>query len=162
MVVRGETRTPERLLTCRVGEKLCGLLLTDVLETLRALPLEQLPGLPRSVRGLALIRGRATPVVDLRTLLGSDDTRLPGRYVTLRSELAQPERALALAVDEVLDVVTLTPEWMGEVPAILTTAQGELVRQLGALDRRLMLVLERSRLLPEPVWQQLARNGAVG
>ena len=44
----GDDRAAERLLTCRVGRKVCALPLEQVLETMRPLPVEALPGVPRS------------------------------------------------------------------------------------------------------------------
>jgi chemotaxis protein methyltransferase CheR len=83
MATSGEARGAERLLICRVGTKVCGLPLLRVIETMRPLPVEPLGQMPLFVNGLALIRGRATPVLDARTLLGSPSAAAPGRYVTL-------------------------------------------------------------------------------
>src|SRR4051812_28054387 len=89
------------LLVCRVGSRLCGLPLAQVVETMRPLPIEPLAHLPSFVDGLSLIRGRPVPVLDARRLMGVDGE--PGvrtRFVTL--ELA--EGSAVLAVDAVLGV----------------------------------------------------------
>lgn len=137
------------LLICRVGSRLCGLPLAHVIETMRPLPVEPLAHLPSFVDGLALIRGRPTPVLDARRLLGADG---PGdgrtRFVTLEVR----ERSAALAVDAVLGVRNLDVSQLAELPALLRDAQNDLVAALGTLDHELLVVLERSRLLPEAVW----------
>jgi len=137
------------LLICRVGSRLCGLPLAHVVETMRPLPVEPLAHLPSFVDGLSLIRGRPTPVIDARRLLGADGE--PGaraRFVTL--DLA--ERSAALAVDAVLGVRDIDVAELAQLPALLRDTQNDLVAALGTLDHELLVVLERSRLLPEAVW----------
>jgi purine-binding chemotaxis protein CheW len=146
------------LLVCRVGSRLCGLPLAHVVETMRPLPIEPLAHLPSFVHGLALIRGRPTPVLDARSLLGSGgDPGAPTRFVTL--ELG--ERAAALAVDAVLGVRSIDVTELARLPPLLRDAQNDLVATLGALDHELLLVLERSRLLPEAVWAAIASASEV-
>src|SRR5882757_8443766 len=94
----------ERLLICRVGAKVCGLPLARVIETMRPLHVEPLAKLTGFVAGLALIRGRPTPVIDARQLLGSPSEAGAGRYVTLGLDERNGQRVAALAVDEVLGI----------------------------------------------------------
>jgi purine-binding chemotaxis protein CheW len=142
------------LLICRVGSRLCGLPLAHVVETMRPLPIEPLAHLPSFVDGVSVIRGRPTPVIDARRLLGADAQ--PGartRFVTL--ELGQ--RSAALAVDAVLGVRDVDVHHLAQLPLLLRDAQNDLVAALGTLDRELLVVLERSRLLPEAVWSAIAQ-----
>ena len=73
------------------------------------------------------------------------------RFDTL--ELGQ--RSAALAVDAVLGVRDVDVAELAELPALLRDTQNELVAALGKLDHELLVVLERSRLLPEAVWAAL-------
>jgi purine-binding chemotaxis protein CheW len=157
----GEDRAVGRLLTCRVGRKVCALPLEQVLETMRPLPVEALPGVPAFVRGLSLIRGWPTPVIDARTLLGSDDQVAARRYVTLRLAASHERRVAALAVDAVLDIVQLAPGSLGDLPDLLKAAQGELVSALGTLDRELLLLLQHGRIVPDELWQRLEAGGSA-
>lgn len=145
----GEARA---LLICRVGARLCGIPLEHVVETMRPLPVEPLSHLPAFVAGLALIRGQPTPVLDAQRLLGGHvEQQRRARYVTLRLGT----RSAALAVDAVVGVRQVDPSQLGELPALLREPRNELVMALGTLDRELLVVLERSRLLPESVWETL-------
>jgi purine-binding chemotaxis protein CheW len=137
------------MLICRVGSRLCGLPLAHVVETMRPLPVEPLAHLPSFVDGVSIIRGRPVPVLDARRLMGEDGE--PGaraRFVTL--ELA--ERSAALSVDAVLGVRDIDVAELAQLPALLRDARNEMVAALGTLDQELLVVLERSRLLPEAVW----------
>jgi len=119
---------------------------------MRPLPVEPLAHLPQFVDGLSLIRGRPVPVLDARCLLGGAGE--PGartRFVTL--ELSG--RWAALAVDAVVGVRDIDVTELAQLPALLRDTQNDLVAALGTLDHQLLVVLQRSRLLPDAVWAAL-------
>jgi purine-binding chemotaxis protein CheW len=137
------------MLICRVGSRLCGLPLAHVVETMRPLPVEPLAHLPSFVEGVSIIRGRPIPVLDARRVLGEDGEPAAGtRFVTL--DLAA--RSAALSVDAVLGVRDIDVAELAQLPALLRDARNDMVAALGMLDQELLVVLERSRLLPETVW----------
>ena len=53
-------RSPALLV--RAGGRLCAVPLPQVVEVVRALPIDAIPGAPAFVRGLTIVRGRAVPV----------------------------------------------------------------------------------------------------
>ena len=57
-------------LVFRAGSMLCALRLADVIETMRPLGTRPLAGTPAFVRGVSIVRGVPTPVVDVARLLG--------------------------------------------------------------------------------------------
>lgn len=142
-----------QLVICRVGAMLCGVPLAHVIETLRPLPVEPFPRAPRFVQGVSLIRGRPTPVLDLRLLLGAPGGNA-GRYVTLRVG----SRTAALAVDSVVGIQGVSSESLPDLPPLLGEAQNAHVAAVGSLDAELLLVLDDARLLPEESWQALERK----
>jgi purine-binding chemotaxis protein CheW len=73
-----------KTLVVRAQAYLCALPLHVVIETMRPLPIEPLAGVPPFVRGMSIIRGEPTPVIDLALLLGAM-RELPWRFVTIRS-----------------------------------------------------------------------------
>ena len=158
MATPGGKPGAQRLLACRVGTKICGLPFDRVIETMRPLPTEPLAQMAGFVSGVALIRGRPTPVVDARKLLGSDGEPPPERYVTLSVGDAAAPRVAALAVDAVLGVRDVATETLESLPGLLRDERSEAVAALGTLDAELLLVLEGARLLPEAIWQGLEQE----
>lgn len=140
----------ERWLLCRAGSALCALPLGQVIETMRTLPIEAVAGAPPYVRGLAIIRGAPTPVVDIARLLGECRSRAE-RLVTLKIDA----RVVALAVDSVLGVRLL--EGIAEpLPPLLRDAANDVVSTIGRLDAELLLFLNTVRLLPqEEDWERV-------
>lgn len=123
---------------------------------MRPLPLERLAQLPSFVRGLSVIRGRATPVLDARVLLGASSDVPPSRYVSLRLG----ERAAALAVDEVLGVHGVATARFDSLPALAGAAENPHVAALGLLDADLLVLLQHTQLVPEALWQRLEREAS--
>jgi purine-binding chemotaxis protein CheW len=150
-------------LLCRIGSSIGALALKDVRETMRPLPIEPLAGTPPFVLGLAIVRGFPTPVIDAARLLSP--SALPfspiaspslSRFVSLKLG----DRTAALAVDAVLDVRPLAAGILVDIPPLLRGAGEELVAVVGALDTRLLLVLEAARLVPDSVWSAINATGA--
>lgn len=142
-----EPAAAHRVLAVRAGARMLALPIESVVETMRPMPVVPLAGAPSFVRGLAVIRGLATPVVDLAELLGAAG-EAPGRFVTLRLG----ERQLALAVEAVLGLSALEPAALAALPPLLDEAAGGAVDSVGLLDAQLVLVLRAARLIPDDIW----------
>lgn len=147
-------RAPERgaSLVCRVATRLCALPVSAVIETLRPLALEPIAGAPAFVAGLAILRGEPVPVVDAARLLGAEPGR-PGRFVALRTA----PRPIALAVDAVLGVYRFGADQLVALPALAGALAGDAVAAVGALDARLLMVLDAARLVPPAVFELVER-----
>lgn len=134
------------MLVCRVQERLCALPLAVVGEILRPLPIERLAARAEHVLGLARIRGRSLPVLDLAALLGVADAA-PARYVTVK--LA--ERQAALAVSAVLGLRTLPLAALAALPPLLCETRNEVIEAIAWLDAELLALLNMARLLPDAI-----------
>jgi purine-binding chemotaxis protein CheW len=145
-----------RTLVVVVKGRVCALPLTQVIEIMRPLPVEPVSDVPSFVQGICIIRGIATPVVDLGTLL-----RMPSgvadRFVTLRVG----ERQVALSVDSVLGVRELDVSRIGELPPLLQGASNDAIEAMGTLDDQLLVVLRAGWELPDEVWQRLTAQEVV-
>ncbi len=137
------------MLVCRVGTRLCAFPTETVVETMRPAALEPVADVPRFVRGIAVIRGVAVPVLDAAALLGVPRSEA-ARFVTLRVD----GRHVALAVDEVLGVRKDTGS-LQELPPLLRDADQDAISAIGVLDESLLLVLRIARLVPDAVWAAL-------
>jgi purine-binding chemotaxis protein CheW len=136
-----------RVLTVRLGHCACAVPLSYIREVMRPLPVEPLAGAPAGVLGVAVIRGRATPVVDLEALLvdGITTWTNSARFVTLRIG----DRAVALLVEAVRSIRTLAGGELESLPPLWQGSHPPAVSALGAVDHELLFVLEAARLLPD-------------
>lgn len=137
----------DRVLVCRIRGGLCALPLAEVVETMRPLPTEPVTGAPAFVSGLAIIRGSAVPVVETARLLADADAAppsSPGRYVTVDTGT----RLVALSVEDVVGVRTISTASRATLPPLLQHAAGAVIDTVAALDAELLVILRAARLLP--------------
>ena len=145
-------------LVVTAGSRACAVPLAHVIETMRPLPIEAIPGMPPFVRGLAVVRGSPAPVVDLAEALGATETHAPTRFVLLRLG----SRRAVLAVSAVVGVRDLDVVSLEQMPPLLRGAGAALVEAIGMLDAELLVVLHATRILPEETWERLDAHGATG
>ncbi len=124
---------------------------------MRPLPVEPLPETPRFVRGTSIVRGRATPVVDLRVVLGEASEDDASRFLTVRTG---EDQRVALLVDAVLGLRDAHQVVAGELPSLIADA-AEVVEQLARLDGQLLTVLRAGTLVPADVWARLSASEAT-
>ena len=94
-------------------------------------------------------------MVDLAKLLGGGDDSAPTRFVTVRAGA----RSVALSVDAVLGIRDIAPAMQTDLPPLLRDARPDIVEAVSMLaSGDLLLVLKAARLLPEEVWNLLARQ----
>lgn len=146
------------VLTLRFGQCACAVPLAYVTEVMRPLPVEPLAGAPAGVSGVAIIRGRVTPVVDLGILFGAGAIARTGsaRLVALRVG----DRAVALLVESVQAIRTLARGELESLPPLWQGAHPPAVAALGVVDRELLVVLEATRLLPDD-WRPAKEKGGA-
>jgi purine-binding chemotaxis protein CheW len=151
VTVRDSERSPVLVVT--VGARACAIPLHHVAETMRPLSIAPVAGTPSFVRGVSLIRGAPTPVVDLKALLENGENSAPyGRFVTIRLG----ERRVAIGVDGVVGLRNLDSAQLGELPPILRDVAADLIEAIGARDAQLLVVLRAARIVPDEVWTILA------
>lgn len=141
-------------LLCRTGTQHCALPVEHIIEIMRSMPVEPLAGAPSYLRGLSVIRGQATPVVDLGALIGNHTGEI-AQLVTIRTGAVK----IALAVRSVLGVTTLDADACDRLPLLLRDAAGASIDAIGIRDAELLFVLNAGRLVPEDV---LAGLEAIG
>ena len=156
MTVRASESSP--MLVVMAGARACALPLHHVAETMRPLPIEPVAGTPGFVRGVSVIRGTPTPVVDLKALLeNGENTASYGRFVTLKLG----DRRVAFGVDSVVGLRNLDSAKLGELPPMLRDVAADLIEAIGTRDAQLLVVLHATRIVPDEVWTTLAAAEAT-
>ncbi|HEX7478651.1 MAG TPA: chemotaxis protein CheW [Polyangiales bacterium] len=155
-LVRATEGSPALIVT--VGARACAIPLHHVAETMRPLPIEPVAEMPDFVRGVSVIRGAPTPVIDLNALLGNgENSATYGRFVTMKLG----ERRVALGVDGVVGLRNLDSAQLGELPPILRDVAADLIEAIGTRDAQLLVVLRAARIVPDEVWTTLAAAQAT-
>lgn len=102
----------DRYLLVQSGEDFCALPLARIRRIVRDLDVTPLPGTSAALKGLAEFGGEPLPVLDLEQVVGASPGATPPYSATVIA-WAGPWRSrelIGLAVDLVLEVVSLEPE----------------------------------------------------
>lgn len=139
--------------------------LAPVQEIIRAPQVAQLPLAPAALSGLANLRGRVLPILDLRKAFG-----LPARPLdeATRAVVLQVGQPLGLLVDEVRRVIRVHAEEIQPVAQIQSVARSELLT--GVIQRprcegpgdELILVLDFDRVIRDQFSRLAASAAAPG
>ncbi|HMA97332.1 MAG TPA: chemotaxis protein CheW [Polyangiaceae bacterium] len=159
MQAQGEqSSTPQQhVLLVRALGWYCALPVGNVTETCRPLPYHPVQGMPDFVRGVAVIRGRPTPVLHLGMLLGVGAGTAGQRFVNVLIR----DRPVALEVDEVLGVRALSQAQLAMTPPLVGGALTERVEGLCVLDGALMAWLDAGRLVQNELLDLVLADGWV-
>jgi purine-binding chemotaxis protein CheW len=140
---------PVQHLTFVVGEEEYALEVRHVREVVETIPITRVPSMPPAIRGVVNLRGSVVPVIDLGVRFG-----LPERTITKRTcvvvvevELQGEPTAMGLLVDAVNQVIELRPDEVEPVPTFGTRVRVDLLRGLGTLGSKFVLLLELDTVL---------------
>lgn len=112
----------QRFLTYRMGERLYAVAAEQVSEVIRTPPVARLPQAPRSLLGLANLRGSVLPIASLRGLLGEAETAVGSAS---RAIVLEGDAPVGLAVDAVDALVAVDPANIEVRQAELAAIEGE-------------------------------------
>jgi len=132
------------VLIAHIGTLACAIPVEHVVETMRPLPIEPLGHAADYVRGVSVIRGVATIVIDGATLFGcKPSASARSRFVVVRVGA----RTAALLVDEVSEVRSVAEADLGALPPLARSAGAGMIQAIGAVDAELVVVLEAAKLV---------------
>ena len=136
--------TALRLLLFRAGGQVFAVAAGTVREILPASPTTRIPGAPEAVQGLINVRGLLVTVVDVARAVGVAAGAAPAAGSIILVEMGQ--RPVGLAVDEVLDLVSVQAEALDD-QAKLPGVRPDLVRAVGATGGQPFVQLATDALL---------------
>jgi purine-binding chemotaxis protein CheW len=135
------------VLIARVGTLACAIPVELVVETMRPLPVEPLGHRAEYVRGVAVIRGAPTIVIDAALLFGQASKTSAGarsRFVVVRTAATKA----ALFVDSVSEVRAIAQAELAALPPLARAARSDVIAAIAAVDSKLVVVLEATKLVP--------------
>jgi len=141
----------EPSLVFRAGRLLAALRLSEVIETMRPLPVRHLAGTPAFVTGICVMRGEPTLVVDAARLLGGAGAEVT-RYVAVRTGRGP----VAFATGPVLGIRPVAGDGEARQAALLGEAAARLIAAVGTVDAEPVLLLQTFDLVPDEAWAAVA------
>jgi purine-binding chemotaxis protein CheW len=141
----GASAPPLEFVTLMLGEQLCGLPVTAVLDVLEELPMTPIPLAPAEIAGCMNLRGRIVIAIDLRRRLKTPAAQAAARRMA--AVAAHGGERYAFLVDRVMEVVRLEPTAFEPIPPALLSVWAAFSSGVCRLQQRLMIALDVERLL---------------
>ena len=125
--------------TFYVGNLLIGVDILHVEEINRQVKITPVPHAPEQVRGVINLRGEVVTVVDLRKVLGMQNTQIDeqSRTVVVNSG----NEVIGLLVDSIADVVRFQADEIDPPPANVNGVDNRFFQGVHKLDHALLIVL---------------------
>ena len=114
-------------------------------EIIRIQPITPVPGSVDYIEGLINLRGRVTPVVDMRKRFD-----LPARATGERSRIIVmqiSEDIVGMIVDAVSEVITVSPDVIEPAARVVTALDAEYIRGIAKVDGQLVAILNPDKIL---------------
>lgn len=159
---------PLRLLTFDVGRES---FVIDIMRLRQIVPYEgssAVPGAPPFIEGITVVRGRAIPLIDLRSRFFADGKSNTPHPLVLVTSSRQGN--LGLKVDNVRQILNVTTDEILPAPEVIHGLRGELFVGVLREDERVLLLLdldnfltrEEERLHRETNYQAMAADSPSG
>jgi len=135
-------------ITFKLGDELFAINVSQVREVLELSLITKVPSAPDYMRGVVNVRGKATPVVDLRLKFGlcaTPDT-VNSRIVVMDLELDGERTIVGGLADSVHEVVELEPGQINPPPRIAMRWRTELIQGMARRGDDFIIILDINRV----------------
>jgi len=135
-------------ITFKLGHELFAINVAQVREVLELSQITKVPTAPAYMRGVVNVRGKATPVVDLRLKFGLPpvpDT-VHSRIVVLELDLGGEATVIGGIADSVHEVIELEPSQINPPPRIAMRWRTELISGMGRRGDDFIIILDINKV----------------
>lgn len=134
---------PSQYITFKLGDEVFAIDVAQVREVLELTLITRVPTAPAYMRGVVNVRGKAVPVVDLRTKFGlpASAQTLASRIVVMELELDGEVTVVGGIADSVHEVIELEPSQIEPPPRIAMRWRTELIKGMGRRGDEFIIIL---------------------
>ncbi len=147
----------KKFVAFKLGAEEFGADVVQIREISRLVDITRVPRAPSFVDGVINLRGRITPIVNLRKRFGFEPKE-PGPDTRL--VIAELEgHPIGIIVDEVTDVLGIPAKNIDQTPELVTTkVSKEYLKGVGKVgEKRLIILLDLKKMLPEKEFVEIRK-----
>ena len=134
-----------QLVTFKLNDEEFGIDIFKVREINKMIKITRVPDAPHFVEGVVNLRGKVTPVVDLRSRLGlpKKENQNDCSIVVVETE----DNTIGLVVDEVREVLRINSDITEPPSEIVAGINSDYVTSIAKLDERMLILLDLIKVL---------------
>lgn len=142
-----------QLVSFKIGDAEFGIDILKVQEINKMMDLTAVPKTPKFVEGVANLRGRIIPVINLRSRLGLEIKEYDSDTRIIVVDLQ--DKTIGFIVDEVKEVLRIPNSITEQPPEIVSGVDANYITAIGKLEDRLLILLDLSKLLSNEEKEEL-------
>ncbi|MDR0294265.1 MAG: chemotaxis protein CheW [Oscillospiraceae bacterium] len=141
------SETQGKYLTFSVGDEEYGMEIDFVMEIIGMQPITEVPDIPSYIKGLINLRGKITPVMDVRLRFN----KMPQEYDerTCIIVVMQHNNTIGLIVDTIRDVLDIDDDQIGDPAGVKTGTPNRYIRSIARTDHGNKLIINLERVLSD-------------
>jgi purine-binding chemotaxis protein CheW len=147
-LLTADAATIHEFLSFRLGDAEYGIDILKVQEIRGCDPVTGIANTPDFIKGVIDLRGIIVPIVDMRVKFRLERVDYNDFTVVIILNVAQ--RVVGMVVDGVSDVITLGPGDIKPVPEFGAQLDTRFMSGIGAVDDRLIILVDIERLMTSP------------
>ena len=128
-----------------LNEQIYGIEVPKIKEVVSYRKITPLPNMIGFIKGIIDLRGVVLPVFDLREKFNLSETTYTPFHIIIVMEISG--RAMGVIVDEISDVVELSPDEVQASSNLPPDVQAEYIKGIGKKEHELIVLLDVDRLL---------------
>lgn len=144
------TQAEQQLVVFDLGSESYGVDIGSVREIIRMQEITSLPRMPEYVEGVINLRGKVTPVVDLRKRFRLEATDFTKETRIVVVDVGKQD--IGVIVDAVTEVLRISSEGIEPPSSVVTTAESDYLMGIVKLAERLIILLDLDRVLAEQAY----------
>ncbi|MFO7803954.1 MAG: chemotaxis protein CheW [Desulfovermiculus sp.] len=143
------TELAGKYLTFHLGEEGYGLEILKVQEIIGMQDITKIPRAPDYVKGVINLRGKITPVVDLRLKFGMPEQEVSRKTCIILTQVQGGESSLiiGIVVDEVSEVMEISEDQIEPAPAFGTHVDTNFILGMAKSDSAVKILLDIDKVL---------------
>ncbi len=141
------TQSEQQLVVLDLGSEAYGVDISSVREIIRMQEITQLPRMPEYVEGVINLRGKVTPVVDLRKRFRIEVTEYTKETRIVVVDVGNQD--IGVIVDAVTEVLRISSGDIEPPSTVVTTEESDYLMGIVKLSERLIILLDLDRVLAD-------------
>lgn len=134
-----------KALTFYIGDQIYGIEIPYLIEIIGVPHITIVPGVPNYIKGIINVRSKVLPVINVRSRFGKEEVEFNERTCTII--VAVGEVSVALIVDEVLDVLSVTAARKSEMPNLNNVNVNRFIDYILEMPDGVKLILDIRKLI---------------
>ena len=152
-----EDTQANKYLFFRIGQESYGIGISHIIEIIELQRISAVPDMPRYVKGVINLRGKAIPIIDLRLRFGLPERAYDDRNCIVVTEIE--EVLIGFVVDTVEEVVEIAEGQIEPAPRFNTASgQEQYLSGLGKVGEEVKILLDVGKLMEDQAFMATAKE----